>query len=140
MLPAGTKCPASAATSLSCRSARSKPCMTHIVPGHRTPGRLKRRHRPSFFSTLLERIGRVLRGPGCPVTESFMEPYARLGSYSYRFGLRGVAVLASVLGGRERAVLLGQVAVERRLFFQVGGKLLGGHQPEEHRTEHGLQS
>src|ERR1700722_1281235 len=88
----------------------------------------------------LGQIGLVVRGPGCPVAESLVEPDARLSGDSYRSGLRSVAVLAPVLGSRDRAVLLGEVAVERRLFLQVGGKLLGGHQPEEDRTENGLQS
>jgi hypothetical protein len=81
----------------------------------------------------------VARGPGCPVAESLVEPDARLGGDPDRSGLRAVSVLAPVLGGRDRAVLLSEVAVERRLLLQVGGQLPRGHQPEEDRAEHGLQ-
>src|SRR5690348_17303420 len=81
-------------------------------------------------------VGLVACGPGGPVAESLVEPDARLGGDPDRSGLRAVAVLASVLGGRDRAVLLSEVAVERRLLLQVGGKLLRGHQPEEDRAEH----
>jgi hypothetical protein len=61
--------------------------------------------------------GLVVHGPGCPVAESLVEPDARLGGDSDRFGLRSVAVLAAVLGGCDRAVLLSEVAVERRLLL-----------------------
>src|SRR6516162_11912830 len=53
MLPAGTRCPASAAASSNCRSARSKPCMEDIVPGNRTPSRQTRLYLATFFSRLL---------------------------------------------------------------------------------------
>src|SRR5215472_5026545 len=55
MLPAGTRCPASAAASSNCRSARSKPCMTDIVPGNRTLSRQNTRDLATFFSRLLGR-------------------------------------------------------------------------------------
>src|SRR6185312_16575675 len=56
MLPAGTRCPASAAASSNCRSARSKPCMTDIVPGNRT---LSRQNTPDPL-TLFQQAPRSL--------------------------------------------------------------------------------
>ena len=41
---------------VSCRSIRSKPCMTDIVPGHRTPSRQTRPDLLAFFSRLPVRL------------------------------------------------------------------------------------